>query len=166
MELCIPVELSRGKGIPCVWEEGGSTKSGNGEATIVTDKNGLPKTALTVKDRYNGKHALIPVELGDFIIRVSRARNEFFIVVGKIVDFDLKNPAKTICGVLATYGEDTWTSPELPARIIPNLDKAVEAARCKSADILCSRPYYIQPFKPREKIPQKYASEGHLFNLV
>lgn len=140
-KLYIPVELTHGKGLPAIWEEGGMTRSGNGEAVIIANHEGLPKRPVTIKDRYNGRHALIPVDVGDHVIRVSRAKSDVNIFVGKIATIEDEEYAKAICDVLAVYNGANWEG-NLPK----SLEAAVQAAKAKSQDVLCSKPFFVEAF--------------------
>lgn len=69
-EYTIDGVLAKGTGLPCVWEEGGADMA-SGYALLVADKDGknkAPVLCLHDKDVSNGKHALIPVALGDLIL--------------------------------------------------------------------------------------------------
>ena len=69
-EYVIDGVLGKGTGLPCVWEEGGADMA-SGYALLVADKNGNekePVLCLHDKDVSNGKHALVPVALGDIIL--------------------------------------------------------------------------------------------------
>lgn len=144
-KLFIPIEYSRGQGIPCIWEQGGATRSDNGEAVLVAGAYGQAKRAFVIKDRYNGKHALIPVAPCDHVIRVSRVKNDFCVMVGRIDGFDPSEPPKAICSVLAVYNGACWEG-SYPRR----LENAVHLAKAKSRDVLCSRPYYVQNVAPKQ----------------
>ena len=69
-EYIIDGVLAKGTGIPCIWEEGGADMA-SGYALLVADKDGNkkpPVLCLHDKDVANGKHALVPVALGDIIL--------------------------------------------------------------------------------------------------
>ena len=69
-EYVIDGVLAKGTGIPCVWEEGGADMA-SGYALLIADKDGnkkAPVLCLHDKDVSNGKHALVPVALGDIIL--------------------------------------------------------------------------------------------------
>jgi hypothetical protein len=85
------IKIERSKsGIPCIWEKGGGYTN-TGEATIVAGKNGLPKKAIYIRQRgelANAEHALMPVEIGDYVIEANHHRKDFYISVMKIVDIE------------------------------------------------------------------------------
>ncbi len=75
------------KGYPAFWESGGGYTN-TGEATIIANKDGQPKEAIYIKKRghlANSEHALMPVEVGDYIIKADHHRKDFYISVMKIV---------------------------------------------------------------------------------
>lgn len=86
----IAIERTK-KGYPAHWEQGGGYTN-TGVATIIAGKNGQPKKPIYVRARghlANGKHALIPLEIGDYIIRVHH-KGDFFIEILKIIDFEVE----------------------------------------------------------------------------
>lgn len=85
----IKIERSR-SGIPCAWEKGGGYTN-TGEAVIVAGKDGLPKKSIYVRQRgelANAEHALIPVEVGDYVIEADHHRKDFHISLMRIVDIE------------------------------------------------------------------------------
>ncbi|NLM21770.1 MAG: hypothetical protein GX207_08495 [Peptococcaceae bacterium] len=88
----IAIETTK-KGYPAHWEQGGGYTN-TGVATIIAGKNGEPKKPIYVRARghlANGKHALIPLEIGDYIIEADHYRKNFYISVMKIVDIEEHN---------------------------------------------------------------------------
>lgn len=152
--LKIPLVYSEGKGIPCIWESGGATKSDNAEVVLVAGPDGLPKPALTTHDKYNGNHALIPVKIGDHVIRLSRAKEHFFIMAGKIVALTTEKPAVAICGVLMTFDSDSAKEGinALPSCLLEMLGAATE----KSYIVLCDHPVFTTSAKDYQFISTKY----------
>ena len=92
-EYIIDGVLSKGTGIPCVWEEGGADMA-SGYALLVADKDGnkkAPVLCLHDKDVSNGKHALVPVASGDLIllgVMKQLDTTEMCCVVGSVTCID------------------------------------------------------------------------------
>jgi len=138
------------RGYPAFWESGGGI-SDTGEATIIAGKDGKPKNAIYVRSRgqlANCRHALIPIEVGDYIIVAFHYREDFQIEIYKVIDFEevkgemyavmqyvngKYNTEHIIC-----YGMNEWDAP-LPAF----LEAAVQAVMKKATCYHCREPHYI-----------------------
>lgn len=84
----IKIEKTK-KGFPALWECGGGFTN-TGEATIIAGKDGQPKKAIYVRRRghlANSEHALIVLEVGDYIIKTNHHRKDFNIYIYKIHSF-------------------------------------------------------------------------------
>src|SRR5690606_4267060 len=84
----IEIEKTK-KGYPALWECGGGFTN-TGEATIIAGKDGQPKKAIYVRRRghlANGEHALVILEVGDYVISANHHREDFNIYIYKILDF-------------------------------------------------------------------------------
>ena len=74
------------KGGAGIWEEGGSDEN-LGSVLIVTDADGNKIAPIVVshnKDEFNGKHALLPVKEGDYILLGGRKDVDFFVAAYKV----------------------------------------------------------------------------------
>jgi len=141
------------KGYPAFWESGGgSTNTGTGEATIIAGKDGQPKKAIYVRRRghlANGEHALIPIEVGDYIIVAFHYREDFQITIYRVTDFEKVDGemyaivefvnGKYDMEHMICYGMDEWDAP-LPAF----LEAAVQAAMEKATCYHCREPHFIE----------------------
>lgn len=132
----IPIVRSR-RGLPCLWEEGGGFTN-TGRATIIADSRGRRKRPIYI--RGSGKlsceqHALIPIEVGDIVVKASHHRRDFKITVFRIeAIFEKEAVVKTIM----TFEMGEW-APEPPRGYIAD---AVEAARQKALHYHCKEPHY------------------------
>lgn len=84
----IEIEKTK-KGFPALWECGGGYTN-TGEATIIAGKDGQPKKAIYVRRRghlANSEHALVILEVGDYVISASHHRKDFNIYIYKILQF-------------------------------------------------------------------------------
>ena len=135
------------RGYPAFWESGrGSTDIG--EATIIAGKDGKPKKAISRGQLANCRHALIPIEEGDYIINAFHYREDFGISIYRVTGFEVfkgeeyavaeyyngkADMEHQIC-----YGLPEWEEP-LPAF----LEDAVQAAMEKATCYHCREPHYI-----------------------
>lgn len=109
------------------WEQGGGYTN-TGSAVIIADHNGYPKQAIevyTTGELACGKHALIPVEVGDVIITVDRHRDRIAVTIRRITLIDDVGIGGETCEDLICVD-------------------AIEAAIAKSYDYHCRKPYYIK----------------------
>jgi len=126
------------KGYPGFWEAGGGYRN-TGEACIVAAKDGQPKVAVYVRSRghlANAHHALIILEVGDYIISASHHRGDFEIYICKVVNF---KDAYAILKQVYEFSEGEWNA-ELPAF----LEAAVQAAKEKATCYHCREAHFIR----------------------
>ena len=124
------------KGYPAFWESGGGS-SNTGEAFIIAGKDGQPKKAIYVRRRGQlalCSHALIPIEVGDYIIYANHHRKDFEISVYSITEI-LKEEASI--EKIAEFSNGEWDN--LPQF----LEDAVEAVMEKATCYHCREPHYI-----------------------
>jgi hypothetical protein len=77
------------QGYPAYWEGGGGHRN-TGDATIISGKDGQPKKAIYIRTRgslANANHALVILEVGDYIIEANHHREDFNIYIYKILQF-------------------------------------------------------------------------------
>jgi len=130
------------KGFPALWECGGGYTN-TGEATIIAGKDGQPKKAVYVRGRgelANGEHALVILEVGDYIIEANHHREDFVIEIIRIVDFEIKEEDTYAIVEQVNYFEMGEWDTELPE----NLQAAVEAAIKKATCYHCRGPHYVR----------------------
>lgn len=134
----IKIEKTK-KGYPALWERGGGYTN-TGVATIIAGKGGQPKRAIYIRQRgplANDDHALIPVEVGDYIIYANHHREDFNIYIYKILDFDDVEDV-AIVEPVHKFNRGEWDK-EPPA----SLEVAVEAAKQKASCYHCREPHFI-----------------------
>ena len=133
------MEIERTKsGIPCVWESGGGYTN-TGVASIIAGKDGQPKKAIYVRKRgylANGEHALIPISVGDYIIKADHHRGDFEVEIYKIVEVQKE---KALIKQVNYFSTGEWDA-ELPAYLETAVDTAIEKATCYH----CREPHYIK----------------------
>lgn len=126
------------KGYPAFWEAGGGFTH-TGEARIVAGAEGQPKKAVYIRKRgelANSEHALIILEVGDYIISASHHRGDFEIYICKVVNF---KDAYAILERVYEFSEGEWNA-ELPAF----LEAAVQAAKEKATCYHCREAHFIK----------------------
>lgn len=136
----IRVERTK-KGFPCIWERGGGYTN-TGEATIIADKAGKPKKAVYIRRRgplANENHALVILEVGDYIIFANHHREDFEIELYKVVDFEEKEEEIYAVAEQVNYFSRGEWDVELPA----HLEIPVMAAMQKATCYHCREPHYI-----------------------
>ena len=132
------IEIERTKkGYPALWECGGGYTN-TGEATIITSQSGGPKRAIYIRNRgplANGNHALIILEVGDYIIFANHHREDFEIELYKVVDFE---EDAAIVELEHEFSRGEWDK-EPPAY----MEQAVHTAMLKATCYHCREPHYI-----------------------
>lgn len=130
-------EVSK-KGIPCLWEKGGSYTN-TGSVQLIADMFGQRKKALFV--RRGGQlacqeHALIPVRVGDMVVQASHHRGEFDINLYQIQSVDVENKTLNL-ELINAYGRGEWDSD-----LLPQYQNLIEATMAKVKDYHCRSVYY------------------------
>lgn len=122
------INISRSRsGLPCLCESGGALTS-SGHATIIADGAGYPKRAIRVFTRgelCNGDHAIIPIRVGDIVVKVETHHDK---------------TAVTVFVISAIYDDGA----ELEPCATPIAEDAIMAAIAKARDFHCRRPFYIK----------------------
>ena len=124
------------KGYPALWEQGGGY-SNTGEATIIASPSGGPKRAIYIRNRghlANGRHALIPVEAGDYVIKADHHREDFEITIHRIINFEEET---AVVEQVYKFSMGEWDK-ELPA----HLEQAVHTAMHKATCYHCREPHF------------------------
>lgn len=140
MNIKIEVEKTK-KGFPAYWEAGGGCRN-TGTATVVANKDGKPKKAVYVRGRgelANSAHALIILEVGDYIIEANHHRGDFYIEISKILGFENKEEETyAMTEQVNCFSKNEWDT-ELPTF----LEAAVQAAVDKATCYHCREPHFI-----------------------
>ena len=129
------------RGFPALWERGGGYTN-TGEATIIASPSGGPKKAIYIRSRgplANERHALIPIEVGDYIIEANHHRRDFVIEIFRIVDFEIKEEdTYAIVEQVYEFSMGEWDA-ELPMFLEGAVQAAIEKATCYH----CREPHFI-----------------------
>ena len=126
------------KGYPAFWESGGGSTN-TGEATIIAGSNGEKKSPLYIRQRGPlacAHHALIPVDVGDFIITTNHHRGDFETQICRVEEIQAET---AVCSIIGEYSRGEWTWDEEHHFLIPAVDAAWEKATCYH----CREPHYI-----------------------
>lgn len=136
----ISIERTK-KGYPAFWESGGGYTN-TGEATIIANKDGQPKKAIYVRGRgylANAHHALVILEVGDYIIFANHHRYDFEIEILGVLDFEHKGEEiYAVVEKVNCFSIREWDA-ELPAYLEAAVQAAIEKATCYH----CRVPHYI-----------------------
>lgn len=104
----------------CVWEEGGADDT-KGSVLLVTDPEGNPLTpsfSLTNTNVVNGKHALVPVWTGCYMLMGGQRKGQEILTVYKItsvensIDAHLSNPSFTLDLICYSNGGEFTSNVE------------------------------------------------------
>ena len=126
------------KGFPAMWEAGGGYTN-TGYAVVIAGKDGQRKKALYVRKRgplANENHALIPIEIGDYIIEASHHRKDFEFRIWSI-DQILNEEGQF--ALVNEYSQGEW-EVDPPAF----LQAAIEAAMNKATCYHCRSPHFVK----------------------
>ena len=130
------------KGYPALWEYGGGHRN-TGYSTIIAGKGGQPKKSVYIRGRgelANSEHALIILEVGDYIIEANHHRRDFFIEITKVLGFEDKQENKfALVERVNRFSESEWDA-ELPAHLEAAVHAAVEKATCYH----CREPHFVR----------------------
>ncbi len=138
-QMLIKLDPTKKRQLPAAWEAGGGTRS-NGEALLIADGEGLPKGPFAVKDFINGDHALIPISIGDWVVKAYRFGVTFEILVGQVASIEsIGGELFAACEVHFAYNRLYWSMP-----LYPKLKEVVEKAKAKASEYHCRRPFYIR----------------------
>mgnify|MGYP001307782489 CR=1 FL=1 len=140
----IKIEKTK-KGFPCLWESGGGFTN-TGEATIIASPSGGPKKPVYVRRRghlANAHHALVILEVGDYIIKCNHHRGDFEITVYKIVNFEEVKKKEVTETYAVVEQENYFSMGEWDAELPASLEAAVQAAMQKATCYHCREPHFI-----------------------
>jgi len=152
-------EVSK-KGIPCLWEKGGSYTN-TGEVQLIADMFGQRKKALFI--RRGGQlscqeHALIPVRVGDVVAQATHHRGEFDMCLYQIQSIDLDNKTLNL-ELVNAYGRGQWDTD-----LLAQYTNLIEATMAKAKDYHCKTVYYASENTNNEVTTYgaaSYSSIGH-----
>ncbi len=139
------------KGYFGLWEWGGGFTN-TGDATIICNNDGSKKKAIYIKRRghlANESHALVVVNIGDYVINLFRRRKEYVIIIYKIIDFIKEEytieDGRVITSWYALLEEEHKYDSRIEEIKVPqHLKEAVEAGKEKSLCYHCREPHYVK----------------------
>ena len=158
-EYIIDGVLAKGTGIPCIWEEGGADMA-SGYALLVADKDGNkkpPVLCLHDKDVANGKHALVPVALGDIILLGVMKKfdeTEICCIIGSVTRIgDAKDERVAIAVSPAVCAQATSDDPEVQytddsLAFITADHPLLQAGMERVQERFCHEPKYVRAYVP------------------
>jgi hypothetical protein len=128
-------------GLPCMWEEGGSATNTGNAVVIVNEDGSKPKAIYIPRGGHLscGRHALIPVRVGMWMIGVEHWRGEFEILVRKFCGFSKLDPDEILSTVEHEFSRGEWGSQ--PPDFI---QEAIDSACRKATEYHCRCPHFVQ----------------------
>jgi len=127
------------KGHFALWEWGGGFTN-TGDATIICNSDGSKKKAIYIKRRghlANESHALVTVNVNDYIIDLFRRRNNYTIRVYVIEGF-VKSVA--LIQEVFRYQGNKWFPSEIPSFLEPAINAGKEKSKCYH----CREPHFVE----------------------
>ena len=106
----IKIERTK-KGYPALWECGGGFRN-TGEAVIIANPDGSPKTPIYIRNRgslANKHHALFIIRPGDVLIMANHHREDFEATIYKIIAITGEEAELT---EVNRFSEGEWDFPE------------------------------------------------------
>lgn len=150
---------------PCLWEYGGGSTN-TGSAQIITGRRFEPRPAIFIPENghlSNGNHALIPIDIGCYIIRAERGE-DLTVSIYKIISIeDEKGQAEkthsdgrnATLKLINLYNMGEWE------RSIDEAELASEIAINKVNCYHCRSPYFIQRKSQDPKIVDLIVVSNH-----
>ena len=155
----ISIERTK-KGLPALWEQGGGY-SNTGEAQIIANPDGSPKTPVYIRRRgelANREHALFVVHEGDTVIQSSHHREDFHHKVYRIVAI---RGDEAELELVAEFSHGQWDTGPLGQKLEADLARmaagepptmelsvAVQMAEGKATDYHCRDVYHcLEPIQ-------------------
>ena len=118
--------------------------SNTGESRIIAGKNGEAKQHIYIRRRGQlacCRHALIPVDVGDFIITTNHHRGDFETRIYRVEEIQAET---AICSIIGEYSRGEWAfSTEPRPEVADHLPAAVDAAWEKATCYHCREPHYV-----------------------
>jgi len=125
-------------GLPCLWETGGGYTN-SGQAQVICAADGSAKRTIYVRRRGTlacGSHALVPVEVGDYVIVADHHRKDYHITVSRIVELTDED---ALLKQVYCFSMGEWDT-EIPYSLVPAVDAAAEKAACYH----CREPHFVK----------------------
>jgi len=124
--------------LPALWEKGGAFQY-EGNATIICDRFGKAKEVIFTQEEELGKHALIPVVVGDIVIHAMQDRDNYDIKVYRIQRFE---DDFAVCEGIGRFDRGEWDKPDIYYMYFEAINEAKKKASCH----LCRQPHFIKTF--------------------
>lgn len=139
MEKFTKAEITK-SGLFGLWEKGGSVSKSEASSVVIARKDGSKPRAIFVKTEVNGKHALVALQKGYFVVEVSRCNTELDVDLFRIDDISPEGEVKLVRKNYRQQGR--WEG-----FLHPKFKSAVEAALKKANCRNCRDMFYAVPLR-------------------
>ncbi|MEQ3306781.1 MAG: hypothetical protein ACLTXO_03495 [Fusobacterium varium] len=119
-------------GTPCLWEKGGTDPNGYASAALIANSRGNKKKAIYFKNWYSDEHALIPVEIGDFVCDFIPEIYGNDPILWKIEDINIQEQYASLIKI------DKSAAPYL-----------IKMTEKKAMHYKCTIPYFVENWDPK-----------------
>ncbi len=134
MEKIKKAEQTR-SGLFGLWEQGGLSKSG-GYAFVIAKNNGCRPTAIFSSSELNGKHALVVIKNGYYVVEVFQEKFDWNVDVYRIGEISSNGMVRLVRKNYRHYGK--WEN-FVPKRLKSVIDVALRKARNRN----CREAFYV-----------------------
>ncbi len=130
------------KSLPALWESGGG-RHNTGNATIICDPAGNPKTPVYIRTSghlANDQHALFIVAVGDMVVMSDHHRKDHITQIYRLAKITFEGGFhRAYLELQAEFSSGEWSDETMALRF----DAAVRAAQVKAESYHCREPIYI-----------------------
>ena len=143
------------KGGVAIWEEGGAVH-GSGSALIVANSDGSKPQAYRAfhdKDIFNGRHALVPVDVGSYIVVAYATPKQDTVIIYRVKDLTIRGDvADIVTELIAAAAGDEINfydrATEEEHKLFAPQSPIVNAAYTQATTHHSTAPAYIADYSP------------------
>jgi len=139
MEKFTKAEKTR-SGLFGLWERGGSVSKSEASSVVIVRRDGSMPKAIFTTNEVNGRHALIALQKGYFVVEVSRCNTELDVDLFRIDDISPEGEVKL---VRKNYCQNGRWEGFLHPKFKPAIGAALKKANCRN----CKEMYYAIPLR-------------------
>ena len=139
MEKFVKAEKTR-SGLFGLWEQGGSVSKSEASSVIIARKDGSKPRAIFSKNEENGRHALVVLQKGFFVVEVVRNDMELDVDLFRVDGISHNGDVKLVRKNYRWHGQ--WEN-----FVHPKFKPAIEAALKKAKIRNCKEMIYAIPLR-------------------